>query len=159
MNTKKIRSPKELIPSEHDEQSKLIQWAKAQLNIYPALANLYKVTNEGKKSWGHVKYAKAEGLEAGVPDLVLAVQNNQYGSLYIEMKKQGRQNERNGGLTDSQKLWRDKLITYGMLSVICYSFDEAREAIINYLANRNNRICALMNRDLNSTGENYAKNQ
>lgn len=140
----KIKLPKELIPSEHAEQSNVISWAESQLNIYPALANLYAVPNASKCSYGVAKFRKKEGLSSGVPDLVLAVQNKDYGSLYVEMKKNGRQTEKNGGLSESQMIWRKNLITYGMQHVVCYSFEEARDTILSYLANRENVECSLL---------------
>ncbi len=145
----KTKLPKELIPSEHEEQANVISWAKQQVNVYPALVNLFAVPNAAKRSFGNAKYCKADGLVAGVPDLILAVQNNLYGSLYIEMKKNGRQNEKNGGLSDAQMKWKQNLCAYGMQVITCYSAQEAIDAILSYLADRNTGECALVSKTLN----------
>lgn len=139
---------KKLIPTEHQEQSNVISWAKTQINVYPALINLYAVPNASKCSFGAAKYRNAEGLKSGVPDLVLAVQNKDYGSLYIEMKRSDRKNEKDGGSSENQIKWRKNLNTFGMLSIVCYGFDEAREAILAYLANRQQHECVLLGKQI-----------
>lgn len=140
---------KESILTEHQEQSNVIDWANKLINIYPALINLYAVPNASKCSYGAAKYRKKEGLVPGVPDLVLAVQNKEYGSLYIEMKRSDRKNEKNGGSTENQIQWRNNLTTYGMLSVVCYSFEEAKDIILTYLANKKQHACVLLDKNVN----------
>jgi hypothetical protein len=59
---------------------------------------LFKISNEGKRSWAQGKKMKAEGLTAGVSDLILAYPIfwvNNYdtydkGGLWIELKEKGK---------------------------------------------------------------------
>lgn len=120
--------------SEHIEQTLLFNWAKLQACKYPELELLYAIPNAAKMSLGAAKYMKSEGRQAGIPDLVLSVPNKKYGALYIEMKRSGRENHKNGGCTETQLYWINKLNKFGNLAVVCYSFEEAKETILNYLA-------------------------
>ncbi len=146
---------KKLIPTEHDEQVALFQWRDVQICIYPVLAAMYAIPNQRKwgdnyKSWS---YFKAEGFEEGMPDVVLPCKNQQYSGLYIEMKRSTEKNIKDGGLTKSQLEKKALLNRIGNLSIVCYSFEEARDAILSYLANREQHECVLVNKNINCIQE------
>ena len=94
-------------------QQECVQWFKFQFPKYEKV--LIHVPNEGKRNTKmvHTRYGmkvvcsggarlKAEGLVAGVADLLLLTPNKEYGSLAIEMKTP------TGRLSDSQKTWREE---------------------------------------------------
>ena len=113
--------------SEHDEQVALFQWAATQVTQHPELALLYSNQNAGKRSPGAARWAIAEGLKAGIPDLHLPVARGGYHGLFIEMKI-GRNRPR-----ENQAWWLDQLHAQGYLAVVCYSWYEAAEVIKRYL--------------------------
>lgn len=68
---------------------------------YPKLSRLlFHPKNEGHGSRISGAIAKAEGVVAGVPDLILAVPNSEHHMLCIEMKAPG------GRQSKSQKEWQ-----------------------------------------------------
>lgn len=117
--------------SEHEHQKNLITWAKLSQAKYPQLKLLYAIPNAAKRSPKLAAMMKAEGMQSGVPDLCLPVSNGAYLSLYIEMKTKG------GKVTDNQKYWHKILKSAGNKVVICWSFEEAKKEIINYLGSDN----------------------
>lgn len=112
---------------EETEQVTLFAWADYAKYIYPELEMMYHVPNEGKRSPRTGARLKQMGLKSGVPDVVLPVAHGGYFGLYIEMKY-GRNTT-----TANQKEWLKKLKDAGHLTMICYSFEEAKEQIENYL--------------------------
>jgi len=115
--------------TEHDEQVKLFQWAKMQSSKHPQLSLMFAIPNGGQRNIVTATKLKAEGVKSGVPDIFLAVPSKAYLShgLFIEMKSE------KGKLSPSQKIWIDGLSKIGYMCSVCYSFDEAKEAIGKYL--------------------------
>jgi len=69
---------------------------------------------------------KAEGAKAGVWDIFLPVPSGRWHGLFIEMKVG------NNVLTKKQEEFANKLSDCYAF-VICYSWDEARTALISYV--------------------------
>ncbi len=113
--------------SEHDEQAALIAWANYQANIWPELDMLFAVPNGGHRHKATAALMKAEGVKAGVPDLWLPVPKQGFTGLVIEMKY-GRNKPQ-----DNQLWWLSRLAEHGWRTAVCYSFDEARRVILDYL--------------------------
>ena len=120
--------------SEHDEQVALFNWARLMSESrHPQLAMMFSIPNGGKRKSGW--WEKAEGLKAGVPDIFLAVPVSHWGNgyqtqkhgLFIEMKF-GKNKP-----TAGQKGWLSTLEMEGYDTVVCNSFEEAKQAIIDYL--------------------------
>lgn len=106
---------------EHYEQARLAGWAWRYGLLLYANANHYR---KGERP--------EAGMKAGVPDMFLAEQRGGYGGLYIEMKRDGRQGEKNGGLSDAQVAIILRLREAGYYVAICYGYDEGRAAIERY---------------------------
>jgi len=123
--------------SEHDNQCAVIQWKNMLQNRYIALGLLFAVPNGAKLPWARNKrgqrYSKEainllnEGLQPGVPDLILPVARHGYHGLAIE-NKYGRNK-----LTQEQKWWISSLEAQGWLTAVCYSADEAIGILRDYL--------------------------
>ncbi len=133
-------SPEQLAKSgtEHGEQTALFQWAALNIKLYPQLKWLYAVPNGFFSTAGQKAKMKAEGLRDGVPDVWLPVprmdwSNNKYAALVIEMKIEKRRNQKDGGCSEEQLEWLDYLNKAGYKAVVCYSWIEARDTIIEYL--------------------------
>ena len=76
--------------------------------------------------------AKSEGVESGVPDMCLAWpgtwDRRPHGSMYIEMKRKG------GRVSPEQHAWHARLRDAGYLVQVCWSCEEAWDAIKLYLS-------------------------
>lgn len=111
---------------EHRIQVACVRWFKQQ---YPLFAhNLFAVPNGGRRDAVTGARLKAEGVLAGVADLILLKPNRFYGALLIEMKT------RKGKQQQTQREWQQKIIADGYHYVICRSFDDFRREVNDYIA-------------------------
>lgn len=95
---------------------------------YPKLRhNLFAVPNGNRRDKVTGAKLKAEGVLAGVSDLIFLKSNRFYGALLIEMKTpKGRQQ-------DSQKEWERLISADGYKYVVCHSVGEFMQEIEDYL--------------------------
>jgi hypothetical protein len=99
---------------------------------HPQLRWLFAIPNGGKRKNGW--WEKAEGLKKGVHDIFLPVPvyipadtETIHHGLFIEMKFNKNK------LTKEQKEFKAAMDAEGYKTVTCYSFEEAKQAIIDYL--------------------------
>lgn len=71
------------------------------------------------------KLLKDEGVVAGIPDLFVA---DGRPGLFIEMKEPGK-----GALSKAQKAVIPQLQRHGYPVVVCYGYDEAKQAFMGYI--------------------------
>lgn len=109
--------------TEHQEQVALFQWMRMQ---YPKVT-MFSIPNAAKRSPQLASYMKAEGLMAGVSDIFLMKPVGKFHGLFLEMKSQ------TGTISDSQKKFLAKANAEGYATCVCYSYEEAKEIIKNYL--------------------------
>ena len=113
---------------EHHLQCECVRWFSLQ---YPRLhGRLFAVPNGGRRDATTAAKLKAEGVVAGVADLILLKSNRDYGALLIEMKTlKGRQR-------DSQKAWQNIVCADSEYKyVVCRSFDDFKREVDDYLKN------------------------
>lgn len=113
---------------EHRIQCECVRWFSLQ---YPRLhGRLFAVPNGGRRDAVTAAKLRAEGVVAGVADLILLKSNRDYGALLIEMKTtKGRQSE-------SQKKWQNIVCANGEYKyVLCRSFDDFKREVDDYLRN------------------------
>jgi hypothetical protein len=111
---------------EHRIQCACVRWFSLQ---YPRLhGRLFAVPNGGRRDATTAAKLKAEGVVAGVADLILLKSNRDYGALLIEMKTlKGRQR-------DSQKAWQNIVCADSEYKyVVCRSFDDFKREVDDYL--------------------------
>lgn len=111
------------------EESKIqqccVRWFRLQ---YPALTlNLFAVPNGGARRRIEGAIMKAEGVTAGVADLLLLFPAKGWHGLCVEMKTA------NGRQQPSQKLWQRAAENAGYKYVICRSLADFMEQINAYL--------------------------
>ena len=118
-----------LSPSEHSEQTALIEWWRmyARWKSLPECL-LMAIPNGGRRDAVTGARLHAEGVRAGIPDLFLAIASGEWHGLWIEMKRR-----RGGFLSDPQRTALLALKLEGYSTAVCYGWDEAREAIVDYL--------------------------
>ncbi|MBR6806127.1 MAG: VRR-NUC domain-containing protein [Bacteroidaceae bacterium] len=126
----KKQSRKRPSDEEHRIQCTCVQYFNLQ---YPHLrGRLFAVPNGGRRDAVTAAKLKAEGVVAGVSDLILLKSNRDYGALLIEMKNhKGRQR-------DSQKAWQNIVCADGEYKyVVCRSFDDFKREVDDFLSFKN----------------------
>lgn len=132
---------------EHYEQVNLFSWLALKEERFPELACAYAIPNAAKRSAHQGAWMKAEGMKAGVPDVVLPVMRTvwdpetqesrsgvlprggrNYGGLYIEMKSPDKYPRPN------QREWADRLEAAGQKVIRrCTTWQEAAKHMLEYL--------------------------
>lgn len=113
---------------QHEEsrlQQSCVKWFRYQ---FPRLALvLFAVPNGGSRRRVEGAIMKAEGVQAGVSDLLLLCPNQEYHGLCIEMKTpKGRQ-------SPSQRTWQQAIESLGYKYTVCRSFNDFRNEVRTYL--------------------------
>ncbi len=124
-----LKSAFQPVPTEHEEQVALFQWAEANEAQYPSLAMLAAIPNGGYRPMTTAAMLKAEGVKAGYPDILLDVARGPYHGLRIELKRADHSNRP----TDAQRDWLARLAFEGYQVAVCYGAQEAIKVITDYL--------------------------
>jgi hypothetical protein len=127
-----ILSPEQIAASgsEHAHQSALFQWiaiAPEGAKRRPELNLLFAIPNGGDRRPSVGAKMRAEGVKPGVPDLFLPVCRDGRAGLFIEMKAG------NNAPSEKQKIWHLALMLQGYRVVVAYSWEEARDLLLEYL--------------------------
>lgn len=135
----------------HNESNMQISCVKWFRLAYPQYAYmLFSVPNGGTRGATEAKILKAEGVVAGVSDLILLIPRNGKGSLCFEMKT------RTGVQRITQHVWQEEAEKHGNQYVVIRSFDEFKKAIEEYLgetdgtsvAEAREQLSTLLNKNL-----------
>jgi VRR-NUC domain len=139
---RKPSKTKNTIPLESEEQSLLFAWAKSNEYRAPALTMLFASANGGSRVLTDVGGGKKipleamalrrQGVKPGTPDIFLDFPSNGKHGLRIELKRR-----KGGVVSEEQKAWLEKYNANGYTALVCYGFDEARDAICTYLNLKN----------------------
>ncbi len=117
-----------MIQWESKQQIALFEWAiKTQKNIY---AHMFHIPNGRKRSAREGHMLKLEGVKAGVPDVFLALPNQGYHGLFIEMKPT---KQHKSSISSEQKEWHGRLRDAGYRVEVCYGWEMAANVITEYL--------------------------
>lgn len=111
---------------EHDIQAAYFDWVRIKANGDERYRNIAAIPNGGKRSFGAAMYYKREGMEPGLPDILIAWPSGKYHGMFIETKRQGQR------LRDTQKTWQERLLRAGYLAMVCFSFEGMRSATERY---------------------------
>ena len=125
---KKAKFPAK-VPLESHEQITLIKW----WNLYSYVKHihekcLFAIPNGGTRNAIEAKNLKAEGVRAGIPDLMLALPCGAFHGLFIEMKR-----VKKGRISKEQKEMLEVFGKLGYKTVVCFGFEAAKTAIEQYL--------------------------
>lgn len=113
---------------EHRIQCACVRWFRYQYPMFRRL--LFAVPNGGARSKATAGKLKAEGVVAGVSDLILLVGRGSYKGLCIEMKRP------KGTQSAEQKAWQRDVEQEGYLYIICRSFDDFVQKVGEYLSKK-----------------------
>jgi hypothetical protein len=103
------------IPTEHEEQRELVRWFRQTFRE----VRIFAIPNGGSRGRAQGGRLKAEGVSAGVPDLLVPAW-----SLWIEMKR-----TQGGSVSAEQRDWHAYLRSIGHTVIICRGFLQAKEEI------------------------------
>lgn len=106
------------------EQKQLIQWCRKD----PRFQYLFHIPNESIGGQGWITRNRQMGVKPGVPDLFYPVPAQGYHGLFIEMKAR-----KGGRLSLEQQRWIAVLTDLGYKCVVARGWDEAREAMLEYV--------------------------
>lgn len=121
---------------EFNIQKQIFEWSNLNIKKYPELKLLNASLNGVKlTSKLSAKRAKQSGMKKGFPDLFLPIAKKGFYGLFIELKRDENKalKIKKGILSKEQKQWIDDLNKQGYLAIVCYGFDNAKNAIENYL--------------------------
>ena len=149
-------TPEQLAAKDSEDGHQAALFCQAALNrkTYPELKWMFAIPNGGNRDMRQGARLKMTGTKAGVWDVMLPVPIKVFGpagfetarngpalhevtyhGLFIEMKKpyvQGKQSA--GTLQPNQKEFRSHIEFFGYATVVCYTWIEAWQAIVSYLA-------------------------
>ena len=104
--------------------------------LYPEIKKYtIKIANEGKRTpvEGHLLHLI--GWSAGIPDYFIAIPNEQYHGIFIEIKFQIK-----SYTSHAQHSWINRLSGIGYHAIIAYGWQEAADCVTKYLLNTNRHI-------------------
>ncbi len=114
-------------PTEHAEQCALIRMAKLHEARHPALKLLFAVPNAGQRNKVAGGRLKAEGMKAGVCDLLLLFPAHGFHGLAVEMKSM------TGYASREQKDFLQALRANGYRAEVCRGWEQAWKVIAEYV--------------------------
>lgn len=118
-------------PKRHPEselQRICVQYFRLQ---YPKHAlMLFAVPNGGGRSRIEAAIMKAEGITAGVSDLILLEARGGWGALCIEMKTRSKKSKQR----ESQEEWQAATEAVGNRYAICRSFEEFKSVVDDFMS-------------------------
>jgi hypothetical protein len=118
-----------VIPTEHQEQCALFEWAAWAAKRIPELHLMHAIPNGGKRDIRTAAMLKAEGVKPGVPDIFLPVARGGKHGLYIELKRR-----RGGVISKAQEAWIRALTNQGYMCAVCHGAEAANNEILAYMA-------------------------
>jgi hypothetical protein len=113
--------------SEGSQQKALMVWAALNQNTYPQLKWLVHIPNGGSRHIREAVELKAQGVKAGVPDLMLPFPTKYFAGLFIELKA-GKNKT-----SIEQDEWLQYLSSVGYMTSVQWSWEGARDLIVDYL--------------------------
>lgn len=115
------------LKKEQVTQINLINWFKYN---FPELEkDIHHFANERKCSFNEGRILKRMGVERGVLDIFLAIPENGYHGLWVELK------EGKGQLTHEQIQFIERKNQRGYFAIAVWGFEAAKKVILDYLRN------------------------
>jgi hypothetical protein len=132
--------------TEHGHQSALFCWAAtfAPSELRDQLKLMFAIPNSGARgNRVAASHLKAEGVKAGVPDIMLPIAGKRevlnkmymqtHNGLFIELKRPKSDGKAKGRVSADQNPYHIGLLQQGYAVHVCYGWQEARDCILTYL--------------------------
>lgn len=114
---------------EYQEQAALFQWAKLIKYQNKKLYDfMWANENGGSRHILEAVNLKKRGVKAGVPDIFVAIPNQGWHGLFIELKR-----KTNYKVSAKQQEMIKLLLNQGYLAHVCLGWEDAKNKIENYL--------------------------
>lgn len=124
----KVIQPQDIAKdSEHSHQSALFAWAALSVDKYPQLKWMFAIPNGGLRDIRTATNLKAEGVKAGVPDIMLAYPTKNFAGLFIELKVGKNKTSK------EQDAWLSYLSSVGYMTTVQWGWEGAKDIIVDYL--------------------------
>lgn len=114
--------------SEHLEQVRLFAWIKSMRCQDERYKAIFAIPNGGDRKNSVGAQMKAEGVEAGVPDIFVSVPSHGYPGFFIELKSLNPTSH----LSTSQKKMIPILQAQGYKVEMVRGFEKAQKMILEY---------------------------
>jgi len=123
-SNRRSQSLRELIPSEHEEQSSYFKFVDREAQHDERYENIYAVANGGHRHKAVAAKLKREGVKRGVLDVSIdypmsGADGRGIPGARIEFKKQGEKT------SPQQDLWIVRLQRAGFVVAVAYSWEQA----------------------------------
>jgi len=118
--------------TEHAHQAALFMSLVAHYADHPELRLAFAIPNGGKRDAITAGRLKAEGVKAGVPDLMLPIARGEYHGLFIEMKRPKSDGKEAGTEQTVQSEFMKSLTAQHYLCATCHHYQHALEIILWY---------------------------
>jgi len=116
------------VPKEADEQKALFQWIRLSERIRPELQTCFAIPNGGSRNIVEAHNLRLQGVTPGIPDIFLPVARGDHHGLFIELKRR-----KGGRVSVDQKRMLAALREQGYEACVCYGWEDAKNAILEYL--------------------------
>lgn len=116
------------IPTEAQEQCALFEWLSLAQRMRPELALTFHIPNGGSRNPVEAHNLRLQGVKAGIPDICLPCARKGHHGLYIELKRR-----KGGRVSIDQKRMLAALREQGYEAVVCYGWEDAKNAIMEYM--------------------------
>lgn len=114
--------------SESAEQITVMRWAEWMSNRDPRYSLLFHIPNGGSRHPAEAARFKAEGVRAGVPDLMLPVAVEPFHGMFLELKR-----TKGGRVSADQRRWIDQLRAQGYYAAVAFGAEDAIAIIKLYM--------------------------
>jgi hypothetical protein len=133
---RKTMTPEQIgkVQTESAQQSAFFCWCAMQARTDPRFKWVFAIPNGGLRDKREASNLVKQGVRCGVPDVFIPIPCGQYHGMFIEFKKPGIENHRDGGLKPDQVLYRDFLLSQNYGHFVAYSYLSAIEVVVNYLS-------------------------
>jgi hypothetical protein len=114
----------------------LNSWAHQAGATRPELRRLFHVPNGGLRHPAVAASLRRQGVKPGVPDYLLLCPRGCWHGLAIELKVPAYplHKKKAGTTTPEQEDWLEHLHSQGYKCLVCWGWEEAKDAILEYLA-------------------------
>ncbi len=123
----KSLTPEILARSGSEDAHQIALFAWCATSGISELQWLFHIPNGGSRHIAEASKLKAMGVKSGVSDLFLPIPIWTKHGLWIELKKL------KGVVSEDQSDWLDEMARRGYATRVCFSWQEARDAILEYL--------------------------
>lgn len=123
----KIKTSKQLEPTEHQIQAAFFQWVQAMEQTDKRFKMIFAVPNGGVRHIGQAVKLKKEGVRSGVSDVIGLIPSGKYHGFCLEIKKPS------GKVSGSQSEFLHYASMLGYLPAVAYSVEQCIEFTKNYL--------------------------